>query len=109
MPRQATFRNDNLDTGGIVKSTFQYIWEDTQKFVNSNPFQRSRLVSVADSGVAGTEFAVEHGLGVIPLGYVVTSSSKAAMFYDGVTAWDSQFIYLRATDSNIALGVLVFG
>lgn len=107
-PRQAVFRSDNLDTKVGIKTTLQWIWEDIGKYVNSNPFSSSRLVTVADSGAATTDFAVQHGLGRLPNGYVITSLSKAAIVYNGSTPSTTENLYLQATDANVALDVLVF-
>lgn len=106
MPRQPVYREK---VESPLKTVVGFIWEDIQNYVNGNPFSRSRLVTIPDTGTSSTDFAVEHGLGVVPLGYVVTSLNKAAIIYTGTTPWTIQNIYLQATDSNVLLGVLVFG
>ena len=108
MPRQATYRNDNLDSSVKIKSTLQWIWEDIAKYLNSNPFAQSNLVEAVVSGGAGVDFAVMHGLGRIPKGYVVVKIDKAAFIYTGITAWDVQNLYLQASDSAVTVSVLVF-
>jgi len=108
MPRQATFRSDNLDSSVKIKSTLQWIWEDIQKYVNSNPLQSSALIEIADTGALGVEFTVQHGLGRVPIGYIPTHINKPATIYVGATTWTVENIYLKASDNNVALGLLVF-
>ena len=49
--------------------------------------------------LADTEQAIPHTLKRIPEGYVLVSNDKAAIIYDGTTAWTTTNIYIR---SNVA-------
>lgn len=60
-------------------------------------------------GTANTEFAVAHGLGSVPLGYMIVSQDKAGSLYqmhDTGTAWTSTNIYLKC--SVVSVKFLVF-
>lgn len=65
-------------------------------------------VSVTTHGTANTEFSVAHGLGVVPLGYIVISRDKAAVIYDSTTAWDREKIYLKANTATVVIRLLIF-
>jgi hypothetical protein len=62
----------------------------------------------ASSQAGGAEFSIEHGLGTIPLGYLVISQDAAGSVYtsDG-TPWDTSRIYLKAS-AAMAIRVLIF-
>jgi len=67
------------------------------------------LVStVADTGLANTEFTIAHGLKRIPSGYLIVNQDKAATVYASGTAWTVTNIYLKASAANVALGIVVF-
>lgn len=72
------------------------------------PFNLSEIVSIADTGVADTEFTVTHHLGHVPSGFLVTMSDKACACYDSGTAWTSSAIYLKCNAASAAIKVLVF-
>lgn len=80
---------------------------DVKKTLDTIGIAKGVIVSVADSGTADAEFAVNHGLGVIPDGYIKVRSDKACAIYDGGTAWDANNIYLKCDVSNVALEIMV--
>lgn len=65
---------------------------------------------VADTGTINTEFAVVHGLGYVPTGYLVTRKDKACDIYTstGGTAWTEDTIYLKSSVANCAITLEVF-
>lgn len=65
-------------------------------------------VVFTSNGTADTEDAVTHTLGRIPLGYIVAGQDKAAILYDGLTAWTDTTIYLKSSATSVAWTVLVF-
>jgi hypothetical protein len=65
-------------------------------------------VDVADTGLADTEFAVAHTLGIIPSGFATKNSDKAGINYDsGGTAWTDTNIYLKNNVANCAVTIRV--
>jgi hypothetical protein len=52
-------------------------------------------------GAANTEFAVNHGLGRIPLGFQVWSVNKAAHLYQSTTAWTTTQIFLKCDVATV--------
>jgi hypothetical protein len=72
------------------------------------PFNLSESVSIADTGIADTEFSVTHHLGRVPSGFLITMSDKACSCYDSGTAWTSSAIYLKCNAASAAVKVLVF-
>ncbi len=73
----------------------------------NNAIDKRVFVDVFSSG-ADVEFPIEHGLGVIPLGYLVIGQDKAASIYKSTTAWNEAYIYLKSSVNAVALRVLVF-
>lgn len=69
----------------------------------SGQFQR-----VTDTGVINTEFTVAHGLGSVPVGFLVVNIDKGAVIYASGTTWTSSSIYLKASvaSCNVLLFVL---
>lgn len=57
---------------------------------------------------ADVEFSVEHGLGTIPIGWLVIAQDKAASLYTGNTPWDTGHMYLKANVSTVSLRILIF-
>lgn len=57
---------------------------------------------------AGIEFSIEHGLGTIPIGYLVIGQDQPVSLYTATTSWDTNRIYLRSNVSGARLRVLIF-
>ncbi len=57
---------------------------------------------------AGIEFSIEHGLGTIPLGYLLIGQDQPVALYNATTSWDTSKIYLRSTVSGARIRVLIF-
>lgn len=56
---------------------------------------------------ANTEFAVTHNLNYIPLGYDVKRIDKAAIIYDGTTAWTITQIFLKCNVATVAVTLFI--
>jgi len=84
---------------GILEPQFQEIVK--------NALDKRVFADVTTPG-ADVEFAIEHGLGFIPLGYLVIGQDKAAVTYNGTTVWDTQNIFLKTSTAAVALRVMVF-
>lgn len=55
---------------------------------------------VTDTGTADTQFTVSHGIGAVPIGFLVLNINKGGVVYDSGTAWTSTNIYLKCTTAN---------
>lgn len=60
------------------------------------------------NAVADTEDAITHGLGRIPVGFIVMNSSKGGITYAGDTTWTSTTIYLKNTSASNAVTIWIF-
>lgn len=67
----------------------------------------SRIVFTSHA-TPGTEASVAHGLGKVPLGYIVTGQETAGTVYDGSTANTNTTLYLKSDVSSKAFRLLVF-
>lgn len=63
--------------------------------------------SGATPGVANTEFAVNHGLGRIPLGFQIVSVDKAAHLYKSTTAWTTTQIFLKCDVATVNYAIFI--
>lgn len=56
-----------------------------------------KFVTFTSNGVANTEDTIAHGLGAIPVGWIITKQDIAGILYSGSTAWDATNIYLKSS------------
>lgn len=70
---------------------------------NGDPDQNMAIwkATGVSPNVAGTEFAITHGLGRIPIGYNVVSADKAGHIYRSTTAWTATTAYFKADVASI--------
>ncbi len=59
------------------------------------------------NGSADTEDTVAHGLGAVPIGYIVIKQDKGSIVYDSGTAWTSTNIYLKQTGTSVATSLFL--
>lgn len=58
---------------------------------------------------ANAEFPVPHGLGRVPVGYIVVRTNGASVLYDnGGGNWTDTTMYLRCTDAGTTIRILIF-
>lgn len=65
-------------------------------------------VTIVTHATPGTETGYSHGLGKVPLGYIVTGQNAAGSVYDGATANTNQTLYLKSDVSSKTFKILVF-
>lgn len=68
----------------------------------------AEIASVADTGVADTEFSYTHSLKRVPAGFIVINISKGGVVYDSGTAWTATTIYLKCTQASTVVKLLIF-
>jgi hypothetical protein len=59
------------------------------------------------NGSADTEDVVAHGLGSVPVGYIVIKQDKGSIVYDSGTSWTSTNIYLKQTGTSVATSLFL--
>lgn len=80
---------------------------------NLNPLDKGRNIDIYPAtattpGVVNTQFAVNHGLNRIPVGFHVVNKNGAVDVYDSGTAWTKSQIFLKANAINIIIKILIF-
>ena len=65
-------------------------------------------ITVVTHATPGIEFSVSHGLGKVPLGYIVTGQEAAGSLYDGTTVNTNANLYLKSDVSSKTFKILVF-
>lgn len=63
--------------------------------------------SVTTPGSANTEFTVPHGLGRVPVGFLIFSRTKAGTTYKSTTAWTTSNIYLKDDQTSDPLVIFI--
>ena len=72
-----------------------------------NAIDRRQFADVTTPG-ADIEFSVTHGLGFVPMGFLVASQDKAGSFYNSTTAWTTEKIFLKCSAATATLRILIF-
>jgi hypothetical protein len=95
-----------------------WLWEEIARVINGNlslgnPTDGPDNIDGAwatttTPGVADTEFALTHNLQRVPIGWLTVSIDKAAIIYDGGTAWTTAVINLKSNVATVALTIFVF-
>ena len=67
-----------------------------------------KLVTYTSNATPNTEDTFAHGLGRLPVGYLVYGMDKAAIVYDGGTAFTATNLYLKCNVATAAVKLLVF-
>lgn len=65
-------------------------------------------VVFTSNGTANTEDTVPHTLGRVPFGFLASCPDKAAVIYNGTTAWTTSNIYVKTSVATVAWKLLVF-
>lgn len=60
------------------------------------------------TAAVGQENTIAHGLGRVPRGYIVTKRDQVVNVYDGTTAWDTSYIYIKSDVEGATVSVLIF-
>ena len=55
---------------------------------------------ITDTGTADAEITLGHGLGAVPIGYIVVKINGGGVVYDSGTTWTSTNIYLKCSSAN---------
>ncbi len=65
-------------------------------------------ISVVSHATPGVEVPVSHGLGKIPLGYIVTGQAGVGSVYDGSTPNTKDTLYFKSDVSSTTFRLLIF-
>lgn len=65
------------------------------------------VASYTSNAVANTEDAVPHGLGKVPLYFIVAGADKAGVVYRGTTAFTKTNVYLKCSAASTALKIVL--
>lgn len=67
----------------------------------------AKLVSVASTGAADTEFAVTHGLGIKPVIYIWNIDRNGVVYDSRRADWTDRQLFLKCSVSNAVVNLLV--
>ena len=67
-----------------------------------------RLFKDTTTPGADVEFTVEHGLGYVPIGFLVISKNKAGDVYKSATAATVSTIALKCNVATVAIRIMIF-
>lgn len=106
-------------THNIQDTSHRNFIEDLYKLINGRniSFGRNvnsgdqniegRMVEIANTGAANTQFTVNHNLGYVPSFYDVKYMSLATNIYDGGTAWTDTQIFLKSSTANVRIRIFI--
>lgn len=72
------------------------------------------FVTITTGSTINKDFAIEHGLGRLPNGYVLLKGMTAIMvlsgfiLYDGDTPWTTNHMYLKSSVANAPCTIAIF-
>jgi hypothetical protein len=95
----------------LEKELFRYMYELAMVLNKGLLFTdnfNAQIFTVADTGLADTEFSVSHTLKRVPSGYLVVNRDKAGVVYDSGTAWTVTEIYLKCNVASTNIKIIVF-
>ena len=62
---------------------------------------------VVTSAGANTEFEIAHGLGAVPIGFLVLGINKGGVVYDSGTSNTSTTLYLKCTEATATMKLFI--
>lgn len=65
-------------------------------------------LTFTSNATPNTEETLAHGLGAVPIGYLVFSRNKAAVLYNGTTAWTTTNLYVKSDTASTTFLIFVF-
>lgn len=68
---------------------------------------KAKIITIADSGPADTEFAVIHGLEVIPTFYIWNVNKNAVVYDSRRVDWTASQMFLKVSAANAAVTLIV--
>lgn len=82
------------------------------RFGNGVDGERGENVSgefqtIITSGTPDAENTLAHGLGAVPVGYIVLNQDKAASLYSGASAWTASNIYLKSNVATVTFTIFL--
>ena len=83
-------------------------FEEQFREIIDTALDKTIYAEVTTHATPDTEFSIEHGMGVIPTGYIPIKQDKAASIYDGTTANTTSLLYLRCNVASVAARILIF-
>lgn len=98
----------DIDLYRILSEFFRKIITILNRGITFNENVDCRLNSFSSSGTPDAENTIAHGLGKVPIGYIVYGLNKAAIVYTGATAWTNENIYLKVNVASVAVKIIVF-
>lgn len=75
--------------------------------VINKAIDKTEFAEVTTPG-ADVEFSIEHGFGVVPVGFIVIGSDRAAVVYNSGTTWNVERIFLKCNVASAAIRILIF-
>ena len=69
---------------------------------------RCKILDVADTGSANTEFSVTHGLGVKPVIYIANIDRSGIVYDSNRATWTDTVMTLKCSVANAVLKLVVF-
>lgn len=66
-----------------------------------------RFQTITTNATPNTQDTLAHGLGSVPIGYIVVNQDKAGSLYDSGTAWTSTNMYFKCDVASVTFTIFV--
>jgi hypothetical protein len=109
---------DRIDLGKAVAETdfeknieksFQRLMDQLVQALNLGLlFSDNFDADIISSTIGGGDTEIPHTLKRVPSGYLILSRDQAGIVFDGVTAWTSSSIYVKASVPNLKVKIMIF-
>lgn len=74
----------------------------------SKALDKTMFATLTAPATPDTEFSIGHGLGFMPIGFLLISKDRACDVYLSTTARTTSVIYLKCTTGNAVLRIMIF-
>ena len=76
--------------------------------VINKAIDKTQFAELTTPATPDTEIEIEHGFGVVPVGYILIGSNRSAVIYNSTTPWTTENIYLKCNVPSAAIRILIF-
>ena len=66
-----------------------------------------RFQTLTTSATPDAENTLAHGLGSVPIGYIIINQDKAGSLYDSGTSWTSTSIFLKCNIASVTFNIFI--
>lgn len=104
------------DLSGLTRFVSMMTQNLQQVLRNNITFKDNMKCQIVDFyfELSSTSYAIKHGLGVIPIGFMIIRTSRdgtnpGIIYWDGSPEWTTSTIFLRSQTNEVSARILIIG